>query len=104
MIENNIYFQEPEFNTLDEEFLKSKGYKVLHHPEADDYMNENLMIYSLGTSELILWSLFSVAIPAVYISFKILNAHLYHYFPPEPSHLLSMKNADIGKKDVANIS
>ena len=103
MIENNIYFQDPEFNTLDKEFLKSKGYKVLHHPEADNYMKENLVIYSPGTPQLILWSLFSIAIPAVYISFKISNDHLFHYFPMESSHLLSMDNSDIGRKDVDTI-
>ena len=42
----HIYFQEPEFNTLDEEFLRSRGYEVLHTPESDDRMSETTFLFT----------------------------------------------------------
>ncbi|KAL8791182.1 MAG: hypothetical protein Q9195_006021 [Heterodermia aff. obscurata] len=76
----NIYFQEPEFNTVDEEFLRARGHTVLHTPESDDYTNENTLLYS-HAGFIAEWSTISVAIPAVFISSKIHDTHIYHDFP-----------------------
>ena len=74
------------FNILDEEFLRFKGYKVLHTPESDAYMNQNVLLYSPGATPFIVWASFLAAIPAVYISQAFDNWHLYHTRPPEDSH------------------
>ena len=41
-----IYFQEPEFNSLDKDFLKSRGYEVLDSPSALDFMTEETFLYT----------------------------------------------------------
>ena len=77
----HVYFQEPSFNALDEEFLKSRGYEILHIPESDDRITEKTFLFTpLGTGYLVEASLRS-AYPALYITQSLVRQMSSMYLP-----------------------
>ena len=52
---------------LDEEFLRSKGYEILHTPTSDDHMSESTFLFTPGAEQAIEESTLAAAFPALYI-------------------------------------
>lgn len=54
-------------NSLDEALIASKGFTVLHHPEAMNRMSATTFLYGPSNEWSTTRDLFEVASPAVYI-------------------------------------
>ena len=67
----HVYLQDPAFSVLDEEFIQSKGYEILHTPESDDYMNETTFLFTPGAEQDVEESTLAAAFPALYIHHDI---------------------------------
>lgn len=42
----NIYFQEPTFNSLDKAFLQSRSFKIIDSPECIQHMTEKTFLFT----------------------------------------------------------
>ena len=67
----HVYVQEPHFSVLDEEFIKSRGYEILHTPESDEYMNETTFLFTPGAEQVVEESSLAAAFPVLYIHHDI---------------------------------
>jgi hypothetical protein len=62
----HVYFQDPAFNSLDKEFLKSRGYTVLHTPEYEDFMTTETFLFTPGVTMFLALAPIQVAYPALF--------------------------------------
>lgn len=63
----HVYLQDPHFSALDEEFLRSKGYEILHTPESDHHISESTFLFTPGAEQAVEESSLAAALPALYI-------------------------------------
>ena len=62
-----VYFQDPAFNTLDKEFLQSRGYRIVTSPEAYDRMTASTFLYAPCNEWFVVFKAIEVAHPALFI-------------------------------------
>ena len=62
-----IYFQEPQFNDLDKEFLQTKGYTIITDPEARNRMTTSTFHYAPRNEWYVVLDALVVAHPALFI-------------------------------------
>ena len=77
----HIYFQEPRFNALDEEFLESRGYEIMHTPESDDRMSETTFLFTPGAQGNVIESSLLSAYPVLYITSRLTRLNAF-WLPP----------------------
>ena len=58
-------------NNLDEAFLFSKGFKVLHHPEAFNMMTPATFLFAPRNECFVISSLLEIASPALYLGTEL---------------------------------
>lgn len=74
----HIYFQDPTFSALDEEFLESQGYEILHSPESNDYIDNYTFLFTPGAEPNVEEASLAVAFPALYITNDITSHSAWH--------------------------
>ncbi|MCJ1372292.1 hypothetical protein MMC20_003515 [Loxospora ochrophaea] len=63
----HIYFQDPVFNSLDVEFLQSKGYTVIQNPKSESLLSSTTFLYSAYCEGDVVQASLAAAHPALYI-------------------------------------
>ncbi|KAL8756674.1 MAG: hypothetical protein Q9184_004427 [Pyrenodesmia sp. 2 TL-2023] len=61
-----IIVQDPAMEQLDEEFIKSRGYTVVKHPEAQNAIDETTFLFCPGISWVTIWEFLVVGRPCLY--------------------------------------
>ena len=77
----NIYFQDPAFTPLDEAYLRSKGYSILHTPDSNTLINDATMLFTPREQPEVLEATLAVAFPGLYISHELSLRRDYHRPP-----------------------
>ncbi|KAG7008107.1 hypothetical protein G7Y79_00007g022320 [Physcia stellaris] len=77
----HIYFQDPAFSTLDRKFLRSQGYKILHSPESENYIDRHTFLFTPCAEQMVEESCLSTAFPALYMT-NDLTCHSNYHTPP----------------------
>ena len=62
-----VYFQDPSFLDVDEEFLRSKGFSIMRVPQAENMMTSSTFLYAPILPSNLLFDAFTVDYPAVYV-------------------------------------
>jgi len=70
-ISKSVYFQDPDFTSLDEEFLTGLGYTVLKDPEAMAKVTESTFLCSPFCPIDVLVECFLKASPAIYLGCEV---------------------------------
>ncbi len=60
-------------NVLDEQLVRSRGFTVLHHPEALNAMTSTTFLYTPGCEWLVIEHCLAVALPALYLGQTLEN-------------------------------
>lgn len=81
-----VYFQDPEFNGLDREFLTSLGYAVIDSPASNDILNEESFLFAPRCIFDVLWASLDHVFPALCLGVDI--GKLYHLECPATQRLL----------------
>ena len=81
-----VFFQDPEFNSADREFLTSLGYAVIDTPASNDVLTEESFLYAPRCIFDVLWATLDHAFPALCLGVDI--AELYHLECPATRKLL----------------
>lgn len=79
-----VYFQDPAFTPLDEAYLRSKGYSILHTPDSDTLVNDSTMLFTPREQRQVKEAVLAVAFPGLYVSHQLLLSLEYHT-PPRSS-------------------
>lgn len=77
----NIYFQDPAFTPLDEAYIRSKGYSILHTPDSNTLINDTTMLFTPREQPEVLEATLAVAFPGLYISQELSLSRDYHRPP-----------------------
>ncbi|MCJ1403914.1 hypothetical protein MMC11_007137 [Xylographa trunciseda] len=77
----NVFMQDPSFNELDETFLRSRGFKIIKHPEAFNKMTATTFLYAPGNHDDVAYHALRVAEPALFIGNDLSDWGKYNGLP-----------------------
>ena len=94
-----VYFQDPEYNDLDREFLTSLGYTVIDTPASNDVLTEESFLFAPRCIFDVLWATLDHVFPALCLGVNI--DELYHVECPPTQKLLE---GFLNQRESANVA